>query len=331
MKKLLRIAALVCLSAVAVLANSFTIVPTIDSTITSLPTAEANSVISAINTVIGVYETTFSDPITVNITFANMGSGLGESSYSLNFVPYTDYINALWVDKTSAHDLAPLANLSQNATNNPVTGTSTMLVKNADLKALGLTQYLSAGQDGTVSVNMGQTTTGGGSYSLTSVLEHEIDEVLGLGSSLDLAASTDSAYYQDISPEDLFRYGANGSRSYTTNSASAYFSLNGTSDLAKFNNPKLSSCYNSQTDVDSCGDYGDWASGTGQTLVQNAVGTPGASPSLGVELTALDAIGYDLAAVPEPSTWLLVSGGMGLLLLRGNRKKKYLLLLSEIH
>jgi hypothetical protein len=297
-------------------ATPFTIIPTFDSTITSLPTGEKSTVEAAINTVIVVYEATFVDPITVNITFASMSSGLGQSNTTLNMVSYSDYINALWVDKTNAGDLAPLANLSKTATTNPVTGTSSILVKNADLKALGLTSYLGnpSGSDGKVSIDFAQTTAAGGSYSVTAVLEHEIDEVLGLGSDLDLAASTNSAYLNYVAPEDLFRYTTpvNGSavRSYTTSSATAYFSLNGTVELAQFNNPNISTCYNAQTNVDSCGDYGDWTTGT-KVQVQDAYGTPGSTPALGVELTALDAIGYDMTATPEPGTWGLFLAGIG--------------------
>jgi hypothetical protein len=44
--------------------------------------------------------------------------------------------------------------------------------------------------------------------------------------------------------------------------------------------------------------------------VQDAFATPGTSPALGVELTALEAIGYDAdPPAPEPSTWVLAGIG----------------------
>jgi hypothetical protein len=133
------------------------------------------------------------------------------------------------------------------------------------------------------------------------VLEHEINAVLGLGSSLD--GSTGVALDSTIFPEDLFRYASAGTRSFQNCPAGrpgAYFSINsGTTNLANFDND----C--------NGGDAGDWGGG-GPTRVQDAFGTPGATPTLGIELTALDVIGYDLV-VPEPGSMILVLSGLGLL------------------
>lgn len=125
-------------------------------------------------------------------------------------------------------------------------------------------------------------------------------------------------------PEDLFRYAANGSRSYGLNSQTgvacsgapaAYFSLTGAVDLAQFNN-----CNNG-------GDYGDWQSGIGNPAqVQDAYASPGSTPSLGLtspEMTALDAIGYNLdpPAVPEPTTLTLMTAGLGIVALVARRRQ----------
>jgi hypothetical protein len=96
----------------------------------------------------------------------------------------------------------------------------------------------------------------------------------------------------------------------------AYFSLDGTTDLAQFDN---------QNDG---GDFGDWQSNplpTGVSpKVQDAFATPGSHPFLSLnspEVIALDAIGYNLA-VPEPSSLLLFGAGFGVLGLLGWRRKK---------
>ena len=82
-----------------------------------------------------------------------------------------------------------------------------------------------------------------GQFSLFATVEHEINEVLGIGSSLP------SMPFGTIFPEDLFRYDATGHRSFTTSStAQAFFSINTTTDLAQFDN---------QNDG---GDFGDWQS-----------------------------------------------------------------------
>ncbi len=54
------------------------ITPTFDSTITG--DANAAAIENVINGAIATYETTFTDPINVTITFGEMTTGLGESS-----------------------------------------------------------------------------------------------------------------------------------------------------------------------------------------------------------------------------------------------------------
>jgi hypothetical protein len=95
-----------------------------------------------------------------------------------------------------------------------------------------------------------------------------------------------------IFPEDLFRYDSSGNRNYTTSvSATSYFSIDGTNDLAQFNQV-------------GSGDFGDWYSYYGGVVpeVQDAFATPGASPNPGVELRVLDVLGYHcVIAVPAPA------------------------------
>jgi hypothetical protein len=302
------------IGAAPALASPFTIVPTFDSTLTALPNFAA--IESTINTAIGIYEADFTDPITVHITYASMTSGLGQSNFSDYPVFYKQFLTALTADKSTADDTTAVASLASCAalTNttclNPVSGTDVIYLKPADALALGINLGLgSTNNDATVSVNFGITnvsrtgTQNSGFYDLLSVAMHETDEALGLGSSLGIGLT-------DPSPEDLFRYTSAGPRSFSlTTTVKSYFSLNGTIDIAQFNNT-------------GSGDYGDWA-GVGNTtpsaletsaMVQDATGTPGAQPNLSnAELTALDVIGYNRAAAvssPEPSTWLLLGSAL---------------------
>ena len=107
---------------------------TFDSTITSDPNAAA--IEGVINTAIGTYESTFSDPITVSIDFKEMLSGLGESITGFYKESYTSFITALHNDATSSADATALAHLPIQVTN-PVTGSTSINGSSANLRALG--------------------------------------------------------------------------------------------------------------------------------------------------------------------------------------------------
>lgn len=295
------------------------ITPTFDSSITSDPNAAA--IEGVINSAIHTYETTFNNPIQVNITFKEMTSGLGQSNFSLFSVPYSAVYAALAGNSSmSSDDVTALAHLPNQA-NNPVTGTANMLLKSANIKALGITGVGLPSSDGTIGLNTHITDVGSpgtsGQFSLLATAEHEIDEILGLGSTLGLGLG--SPFNNDPSMEDLFRYDQNGNRSFTMNSsAQAFFSLDGTTRLAQFDN---------QNDG---GDFGDWQSNPlppgVKPQVQDAFAIAGAAPALGVELRALDAIGYNLTTaaspVPEPSSLSLLAAGALALAGYGWRRRK---------
>jgi hypothetical protein len=272
------------------------ITPTFDSSITSDPNAAV--IESTINAAIATYESRFSDPINVTITFQEMSSGLGQSYWYYYNVPYSTFYSALVADGKTANDATALAHLAGGA-NNPVTGSGSVSIKTANARALGMNLNPPTGSpDGVIGLNtslMNFTRPPGNSslYDLQAVTEHEIDEVLGLGSALPSISNP--------LPEDMFRYDSSGNRNYTTSGDNAYFSINGSTLLAQFNQ-------------NSGGDYGDWwSTGSHTPQVQDAFGTPGAAPDLGVELTALDVIGYDLVAVPEPGSLALLGlGGVAL-------------------
>ncbi len=289
------------------------ITPTFDSSITSDPNAAA--IEGVVNQAINTYETRFSDPINVTITFQEMNSGLGSSNWWYYNISYQTFINALIADASTADDAIALAHLPHGATN-PVDGSTSINVKTANLRAIGingLNSGLAGGADGIIGLNTHITDIGSpgtsGQYSLLATTEHEIDEVLGLASAL----PPNSLIGNDPLPEDLYRYDSAGNRSFTSNSsAKAFFSIDGTTDLAQFDN---------QNDG---GDWGDWQSNPRpagvQPQVQDAFATPGAHPALGVELRALDVIGYNL--VPEPASLTLFALGLGSIALCSRRALK---------
>ena len=280
--------------------------PVFDSTITSDPNAV--TIEATINSALAVYSAKISNDITVGLNFSEMTSGLGQSSTYFSNISYSSFMAALIAGASpDTTDSTALAHLP-NGTINPVDGSTTISVTTANLRALGLNVNPPAGQPdsfiglNTSIMNLDRNSIDPSKYDLMAVVSHEVDEALGLGSGLNGG---------NVRPEDLFRYASGGARSYTTSSAAtSFFSLDGTTDLVSFNQSGGGA------------DYGDWAS-SGVPRVQDAFGTAGATPNLGVELTVLDAIGYNLATapVPEPGTWALFGfalvGLAGLKRLRG--------------
>ena len=165
------------------------IIPTFDSSITGDPNAVA--IEGTINQAISFYENTFTThtaaQIGVKIDFQE-GGGLGGSTTGLYKESYSSFINALTAAGSGdATDTTALAHLPTGA-NNPVTGSTTINGKSAELRALGFNTpgfvtNVNGTFDGVITLNTSLTTPGspGSSlqYSLLAVTEHEIDEVLG--------------------------------------------------------------------------------------------------------------------------------------------------------
>lgn len=278
------------------------IVPQWDSTITSDPAYSA--ITNTIMQAIAVYEGNFSNNIMVTIKFQEMSGGLGMSQfYSIPGVSYSTFRAKLVNGATTWYDNVALSHLP-NTANNPVNGSSTLSLTLPNVRALGFTGSLNgysvnppAGQpDGTIFLDTSimdytRPLTNSADWDLFAVASHEIDEVLGMGSTLDGLNNGDAAPTGDISPLDLFRYDQNGNRSFNTvSNAQAYFSLDGTTRLVQFN----------QYDGGDFHDWYSWPNGGNPPRVQDAFLVNDAAPNLDVELIALDVIGYNLV-IPKLS------------------------------
>ena len=268
--------------------------------LTIIPTFNANidaATQTVINNAIAFYQNTFTNNITVNIEFHNMSTGLGQSVSFIFTLPYQPYRAALGANAMSADDATALANTPSGSTN-PVTGSSNILVKSPNGRAIGFNTPEQSFPSGspcpmfTGSGCIGLNVTLANSHGfLTAVVEHEIDEVLGLGSTLN--GTTTPA---DPWTEDLFRWASPGVRSFAANTSTtnpctstpaSFFSIDGgTTNLNDFNN-----CNNG-------GDYGDWITHT-PSQVQDAFTNGSSSPSLSItssEVRALDVIGYTIGS-----------------------------------
>jgi uncharacterized protein (TIGR03437 family) len=288
-------------------AQAITIVPKFDTTITGQPNAQ--EIESCINAAASIYQGLFTDNVTVTILFRMAATDLqgtpvtlGRSLRPAYSRAYADYANALAANKSTAHDTTALTTL-------PASSSSLVRISSALGRALGFNtpgNLDDNGQDhGTYDgiITLGserplQFTRGSGvassRYDALRVIEHEIDEVLGLGSVLDLEGVSGQ-----IKPEDLFRYSldsGSAARSVDAGAASSFFSIDGgLGQLEAFNQ-------------DASGDRGDWLSPSctarsARQLVQYAFTCPG-SPAdisaLSPEGIALDVIGYHLAYPTTP-------------------------------
>jgi len=268
-------------------ANGLKITPIFDSSITSDP--NATKITNTINSAILVYESRFIDPVTVSIEFTATNSGLGLNSTFFNTISYSSFFSALSAHVATTNDGLALAHLT-GGSNNPVNGGASIMVTLPNLRALGFTANPPGSSDSTIFVNLSicnldRTSIDTNKFDLMAVVSHEIDEVLGTSSGLGQA---------NIRPPDLFRYSATpGVRNYTTSGDNAYFSLDGTNLLARYNQ-------------NASGDYGDWWTAETHTpQVQDAFATAGSTPNLGTALTVLDVIGWNffwaiaLASAPQ--------------------------------
>lgn len=309
-------------------AQALTINATMESSITTsaYATAIQNAITSAIS-----YYSAYTDAVTVNIDFqVTTGAGYLGATYSSHYVtPYASYASALLADATAnanAVEMTAYSNLSAGNMAQQIVGTA------ANFRALGFTAagtlnssgVQGGSYDGVIMLN-GDLLTGfggGGSYNSLSVIQHEVNEVLGIGgagsvlNTMQSNGLTTPPTYQGqtyIGPMDLLRYSAAGTPSLTTNGgASAYLSFDGgVTRLVALNQ-------------DSNGDYGDWGAPTCTELVQQAFTCAGSTAAMtpnAVESQTLQAVGYDLP-VPEPmSLALLGTGVIGLEVARRRRAR----------
>jgi len=281
------------------------ITPTFDSSITG--NANSAAIQSVINKAIAIFQARFKDALTVSILYRYstkapngtlISSGVSRSDFPIYRIAWSTFITALKADAKTANDTTANASLPASALS------TNIVVTSANGRAVGLVAApgmcangsvsLTCPYDGIVTLNSGISYSftrppSSSNYDAQRQTEHETDEVLGLGSFLNLGGS-------DLRPQDLFSWSSAGVRNRTS-SGTRYFSINsGNTNIVNF----------SQT---SGFDFGDWLGGTtcpqAKPFVQNAFVCPGqfadvtASSAEGINL---DVIGYDLVIPPAAPT-----------------------------
>jgi len=288
------------MSATTTTSSGLVINPTFDSSILNDPNSAA--IQAAINRAIAIYQSLFSDPITISILFRYsttepnghpFQSGvLSVSDFVIYSIPWDTCINALRADAKTANDTTANASLPPNALsmNISVSGANGRAIGQDTPPAMFANGTVGNGgpYDGIVSLNSSVSfqftrPPSPSNYDAQRSIEHEIDEILGLGSRLPGGG--------DLQPQDLFSWSAPGTRNLTS-SGSRYFSINsGNTNIVGFNQ-------------DPGGDLGDWLSAScpqANPYVQNAFGCMGQISDVTAtspEGVSLDVIGYDLVSLP---------------------------------
>jgi hypothetical protein len=281
-----------------------------DGSITS--SANAVAIEATINRAIAICESLFRDPITINVLFRYSANrpdgtplvGIAESKSAIYQEPWQTYINALLADVKSTNDV-----ISRDYVPKYYPLSPNVAIASANGRAVGLntppamlangTFHTGGGYDGIVTLNSTKPfqfgrPIGAGVYDAQRAIEHEIDEVMGLGSYLGQGS--------DLRPQDLFTWQGWGYRGYDNRYADRYFSIDGgETSIAAFNkNPN--------------GDYGDWASETcpktgAPPYVQDAFACTGQAVDVtptSPEGINLDVIGYDPASADLPRSRAIV-------------------------
>ncbi len=280
-------------------ATGLTIEATFDSSITGDPNAAA--IEAMINRAIAIYESLFSDPITIHILFRYSDTApngdpfppgvLSQSFFAPYDIPWNSFISALRADATTSNDNTANASLPGS------TFSTNIVPSSANGRALGLNTPPAMCADGTI----GNCTIGNGPYdgivTLNSAVpfsfsrplisstfdaqravEHEIDEVMGLGSYLNSVRTCPSYEAESVPPN--FITGGAGIQSCPTCSGGADVGYVGNnSGTLQFNGVAANTTHSYVVTIWYTN--GDTTARYALLSVNGSVGTPLSFPSTG--------------------------------------------------
>ena len=297
---------------------------------------------------VSVWESHLADDVTINLDIrfdGSLAANVLGSTGSTSFVSsYTNVRTALTNDDNlSASDTTAVANLTPGSslsfltndantslvvTDNNNSGNNLFLnVNRANAKALGLVAAHDAAVDATIAFNSAfswdfdQTNgIGAGLQDFVGVTIHEIGHALGFTSGVDTVdathgsgpnAPTDLDGFAVYSVLDLYRYSAAGQLDFST-SPDTYFSIDGgVTNIAPFS----TGSFNGDGSQAS-----HWEDDLFLGLLDPSANPPGQINTLSaLDLQAFDVIGWEITAVPEPSSTALIMSASLIGLLRRRR------------
>ena len=232
-------------------------------------------------------------------------NGSGGNTY----FTYSQVVQALSSHLTGAAGASAIANLPVT---DPTNGGNFAMLK-AQLKVLGLTGALAGTNYDDGSIEFGDPN----SYTFDpnnravpnkadfiGVAEHEITHVMGRGDLFGTQNATGDPAYE---PFDLFHYASPGILQIDTSDFTGYFSVDGgLTNLMTFGHPDIA-----DWDTSVPNDAFDAESPAGVELLMGST-----------DITAMNVVGYDSVATPEPAGWTLLGSGLALPFVFGERIRR---------